>query len=611
MLRALDRFLQSRLGLYGAAASLLCLTQLICTPSFSAPQKSNPAPHNVISELEDNNKASETKSTSKTLPAEIESASTQSKGPEPESLTENSNAAEPALNSSTPKDDSATVIKPEVQSPSPSRPKVSIPPNDSTSQSDYQSVVFREKPVLKLFYKNESQASDVLAKARQASAQLESAMNAADPLEPNSKLVDVIIQKDQSLDVRIRGYRIITLSSEDRKAAGFNNAQDYKEALYTDLNHFVSEEFQRLHIQKIALQFFLSVFFALMGFVIFHQARMFFNRADLMIEEKRESLKPIVLLSETLISSQTLGGLFALFLVIGRVASYVIILLTTLGAILGQFTVTRTAMSHVMAEIFTQGLKSLQSLLEALPGLLLAVILLFCWNLSLKILDLFLKGVRSGRISWSFLQEYRISVVRFWGTALSCVVFFPLIIASLFGRFDTPIETILIGAALILLLATLPILISIAAGSFMLWQGGLALGQWIKLSKIQGEIADISLHKITIVPEEGGRIHIPMSQLLFKGFTEKREYNKREFLFKVERLTPLESTLEKIETLFRDKNIEVSVACLSLSSSMYHLALTVPRFSHGMRHEVLSTLSEAHDQGLIKLSADLIDEAMF
>lgn len=474
----------------------------------------------------------------------------------------------------------------------------------------YKNVVFREQPVFKIYYKNEGQLSELTEKVKQASANLENAMNASDTLETDSKLVDILIKEDQSLEVRVRGYKIVNLDKNDRRAAGYKTASDYKEALQTELNNFVTEEFQRLHIQKIALQFFLSVFFALMGFAIFHQIKMFFNRADLMIEEKRESLKPVVLMSETLISPQALGGLFALFLVIGRVFSYIVILLTTLAAILGQFTVTRTAMSHVFSEIFTQGIKSVQALLESLPGLLLAFILLFFWNLSLKILDLFLKGVRSGRISWSFLQEFRISVVRFWGTALSCVIFFPLIAASLFGRFNTPIEHIIIAATIILLLATLPLLISVATGSFVLWQGALELGQWIKIGDKQGEITEISLYRLTIVPEEGGRVFIPMALFLFKSFTHKREYNKKTYHFKLQKQKGLEETLEDLRSLFAEKNIEVALDCISLSSTFYHLSLAVPRFSSSVHMEVLSTLSSAHDKGVLKLSSDLIEELL-
>ncbi|MCO5114081.1 MAG: mechanosensitive ion channel [Bdellovibrionaceae bacterium] len=474
----------------------------------------------------------------------------------------------------------------------------------------YKNVVFREQPVFKIYYKSEDPLPELTEKIKQASANLENAMNASDTLEADSKLVDILIKEDQSLEVRVRGYKIVNLDKNDRRAAGFKTASDYKEALQTELNNFVTEEFQRLHIQKIALQFFLSVFFALMGFAIFHQIKMFFNRADLMIEEKRESLKPVVLMSETLISPQALGGLFALFLVIGRVVSYIVILLTTLAAILGQFAVTRTAMSHVFAEIFTQGIKSVQALLESLPGLLLAFILLFFWNLSLKILDLFLKGVRSGRISWSFLQEFRISVVRFWGTALSCVIFFPLIAAALFGRFNTPIEHIIIAATIILLLATLPLLVSVATGSFVLWQGALELGQWIKIGDKQGEITEISLYRLTIVPEEGGRVFIPMALFLFKSFTHKREYNKKTYHFKLQRQKSLEDTLEDLRSLFTEKNMEVTLECISLSSTLYHLSLVVPRFSSSVHTEVLSTLSRAHDQGVLKLSSDLIEELL-
>lgn len=585
----------------------------------------NAAPNDTAKENINGDKASTDKTTAKTkdtsknkkkkskVAAESETALETKPALDAASTESNAASAENEVVPETEAQDEQ-VVKPTPQPAATAKP-VSLKndngpgsPEEALENSQFVSVSFREKPIFRIFYLNPDDMDPTAKKAQLATANLEKAMNANDPLEAQSKLVNVILKDDDILEIRVRGYKITELTAADRIAAGYKNTEEYKEQLLTELNTFTSEEFQRLQIQKFALQFFLSVFFALMGFVIFHQARMFFNRADLMIEEKRESLKPMVFLSETLISAHALGGLFTLFLVIGRVFTYAIIILTSLAAILGQFTTTRTAMSHLFSELFAQSLKNLQSLFEALPGFLLAIILLFFWNLSLKILDLFLKGVRSGRISWSFLQEHRIAVVRFWGTAISCAVFFPLVIASVFGRFNTPIEFIIISAAIILLFSTLPIFVSIACGSFVLWQGNLRLGQWIQIGDKQGEVTEISLYKMTLVPDQGGRIHIPMSHLLIRSFSEKRENHSKEFRFKLERHASLEHTLTHLQEIFAAHSFETTLTCISLSATEFHISMTIPKFPQGLKSSVLSVLSKAHDDKKITLSSDLIEE---
>lgn len=478
---------------------------------------------------------------------------------------------------------------------------------DESTPSLYANIVFREKTIFKIYYKNEKQKNQTLNRAAKATAALEEAMNANTPLEPDSPQASVNFNTKHQLEVRVRGYKIAEFTNEDRAAAGYKSLKDYQEALLTELNIFVGNEFKRLQIQKLSLKFFLSVFFALLGFLSLRQARVFFNSADLNIEEKRESLKPMTFMSETLISSQALGGFFALFLVFGRVLTYFVVTLATAAAILGQFTTTRNAMGNALSKIFSDSLAYLQSMLEFLPGLVLAVILLFLWNISIKILDLFLRGVRSGRISWSFLQANRIAIVRFWGISLLSLLFFPLILASLFGRFNNPLEFVVIACAIILCISTLPILISVTAGSFILWFGQIKPGQWIKIGKTIGEVADVSLFKITLIPPNGGRIFIPMFQLLYQSYTEMGFDYQREFHFKIERHMSLEDSISKVQGLFPTK-LNVNIKCLSLSGNEYKLSILTSSFNSDTKRTILSSLSMAHDQKLIVLTSDLIEE---
>src|SRR5690606_34355256 len=150
-------------------------------------------------------------------------------------------------------------------------------------------------------------------------------------------------------------------------------------------------ERSRLHTQHLASQLFLSIFIALLGFIVLKQINRLFNRADHLLDERRETLKPVSLLSEQLISTQTLGTLLAFSLAVGRILAYLVVAISTVLAIFSQFAFTRSLMRRFFSDLAVQMFKSLQLLLQFIPGLLLALVLLVGLQAALKILDLFLK----------------------------------------------------------------------------------------------------------------------------------------------------------------------------------------------------------------------------
>ncbi len=462
-------------------------------------------------------------------------------------------------------------------------------------------ILFKEKTFFKIAYQNEDDKKAKLKRAQEASTALEKAMSLDEPVNPDGQIVEVNFINPRLIEVKVRGFKILELTSKDAKAAGFENFQEYADFAFREMSLFVSQTLDQLKIQKLALKFFLSVFFGLLGFVVFRRVIILFNKADRLIEIKKDKFKPLIFLSETLITGQTLGGLLASLLVLGRMLTYLVVVLTTTAAIFGQFTFSRNLMGSFFAELLAGTFKVLQSLLESIPGLILAFSLLFILQLSLKVLHLYLKGVRSGRISWKFLQENRTPVVDFWGPAILIVFFLPLTVASIFGRFNTPLEFIFVGAAVVLTLAQLPVLASIAAGSFIIWQGHIRVGEWIQVGELSGEVTDIHLHQLTLVPHKGGRVHIPMIRLLFNSFSESREAPPREFHFAIKKTTGLTETFEKIKKLMPEEKT-VIIQCRGLSESSFQLALKTSDFRNEDTNLLYEIFSRAQDKGEIQMT---------
>lgn len=459
-------------------------------------------------------------------------------------------------------------------------------------------ILFKEKVVFRLPYNDENhdQAS---SKAKEASASLEKALSAELPLSEDAETVSVKLTNKNIVEVLVRGYKVFELNTMDQKASPYETMEEYYNFTSRELNSVIPQMVERIKFQKLALRFFLSVFFGLMGFVVFRRVIVLFNQADRLIEIKKETFRPMTFLSETLISGQTLGGLLASLLVFGRMITYLIVILTTAAAIFGQFQATRDMMSTFFGELISGAFKIVQSFFESIPGLLLAFLLLFTFQVSVKFLHLYLKGVRSGRISWRFLQENRIPVVNFWGPLLLVAFFFPLAVASAFGRFNTPIETILVVLASVLVVSQIPVWSSIAVGSFLIWQGQVRVGMWLKCGKNQGEVTEVSLHKITLVPMEGGRIHVPMFHLLFYSFTDSREIPTKKLELQVKRQQGLEETMELVRDLM-PAAFSPHVLCRGIGPEIFTLELQYNIHSDSDRQQVFALLAKAQAEHKIE-----------
>lgn len=464
-------------------------------------------------------------------------------------------------------------------------------------------VIFREKAAFKIYYQDSKDSEVATERSREASVALEKALNAPDPLTPTSQAVETSI-RGKNLEVRIRGYKVIDLNQKDQKAAGFESLEEYQEQVRSEFNFFISKELDRIQVQKIALQFFLSFFFAFLGFIVYRQVKVAFNKADQIIENRRESFKPVVLMSENLVSGQALGGLLAFFLVVGRVIAYLLVILTTITAILGQFEFSKVLLHAFFAQSFSQFLSTVQSIIAVIPSLLLGMVLLFIWNLSLKVLELFLKGVRSEKFSWAFLSQHRVPIVKFWGTVALTILFFPLIIAAFFGRFNTPLETIVLMVTGIIVLSALPIVASLAVGSFILWQRTIEPGQRLQLGDSSGRIVDVKLHQLSVESDSGNLFYVPMSLLMLRSYAISLNPEIRTFEFHLVRNQPLAETLKSVQSLFA-ADARVQLQCLSASATEFKLVLSV---TMSAQYNVVEILSDAHDQQKIQLNNELIKE---
>ena len=140
----------------------------------------------------------------------------------------------------------------------------------------------------------------------------------------------------------------------------------------------------------------------------------------------------------------------------------------------------------------------------------------------------------------------------------------------------------------------------------MLWQGLVKPGEWVEVGDTSGEITDITISKLTLVPANGGRVHIPMILLMFKSCFEK-EAPRFQVLLKVKKQGSLEEMKETLKNLF-PSNFSMGISCLAMTQENFQFCLRAPLFKVGLKDEIMSLLAKASDEGVIEVLESSVKE---
>ncbi len=448
-------------------------------------------------------------------------------------------------------------------------------------------IEFREKPV---FYLYSPAKLEPLARKRasELSRNLKLALDISTPM--SGPPLELKASFDGAIEIKVRGTVVGRLEPNDTTYAGYSSTASYIEFLRTGLSGLVDSERRRQSIQQWSLHFFMTVFFLLLGLLAFRQVSKFFDRADKLLDEKKDSLSPISFLSETVISEQTLGGVLAIALLMGRILSSVLILSATLLLILGQFESSRTWMTQVITNLGDHVILGFQSFLFFFPKILLGALLVFVGHIGLKALALYLNGIESGRIHWKLISPHRSPIVRFWGGILIVGLITPLFLATLMGGFGSPIETWLTRLAIILVALGLgPYFLSLTYGSILLWQDHLPIGTQCKFAKSVGVIRRRTLDALYVEDLNGQVTRIPFILLAFVPVTKLPNANKS---MRIEMIGDAKTELELFFKKIREvldinfENLEIAEITQSQDGGQIRFLIT----ANGSQEVVLAKL---------------------
>lgn len=434
---------------------------------------------------------------------------------------------------------------------------------------------------------------DPRKRAKEATSALENALEHSDKSE-NDAAVTVRIEGEVAV-VRIGKILVTTLHEADAQRDGLT-LERYAERMEGNLRAFVEEQRQRKAIQLFVLHVFLSVFFGVLGFLTLRFLRTAFDRWDSSLDRRRGSLEAISILRVPVISGEALGGSLAFGLAVGRVTAYVSAVIATFGAILGQFDATRPLLSRLVSWSAGPVLRGVETVVSAVPGVILAAVLFVGVRAGLRVLNLLLDGVSSKQIVWKKLPPARVPVFRVVVSALTVVIAGPLLVSAAFGQFGTPLEWLALGVGGVLLLASVPALASFTIGVIVLWRDNVRPGDWVQVGVVSGEVTHLSLGELSLVPEGGGTIGIPMLYLLWHPLRRLREAPEVSFELTVRRDRPAKDLVQVVLAAIVEIEPDAKAECTEIRHREMTLRISAPSIRAGVRQQLLIAVSDAVDR---------------
>ncbi|MBI1944477.1 MAG: mechanosensitive ion channel family protein [Deltaproteobacteria bacterium] len=438
---------------------------------------------------------------------------------------------------------------------------------------------------------------DARRRALEAGDALEAALSEvpADGVAP----LEIVLNGEVAL-VRVCGRAVATLTPADAAAEGAPDLAHYTEELEGRLLPFVQAELRRSSAQSIALSVFLFVAFGLLGVLTLRAARKAFDRLEGMVEQRRGALQPLTLLSIPLISGETLRGALLVGLFIGRILGYLVVTAVALGAALSQFEVTRPWLGTIATALLRPLVAGVDAGARAVPGLLLATLLVVLTAAGLRFARLWLDSVAQGRVEARMVRPVRVPATRVVVTAAALLVVAPLVVAAAFGRFGTPLETLAVAGGAAVLLAFVPVLASAAVGVVVLWRGALKPGDWIEVGDRHGEIASLSVLDVVLVPETGGTVVVPMLLLALRPVA-RTAAPRVAVVVRLKRDRPWTDLEPRLLALARAVEAGASVALLEAGERSVSCELSVPVGKPAARSALLTQVVQAAERGELTL----------
>jgi hypothetical protein len=445
-----------------------------------------------------------------------------------------------------------------------------------------------------------SQGREARVRAADAAAAFTAALTTE--AGPDARPAQVVL-RDTVAIVKVQGRAVATLTAADAEAAGAPSLPAWAEEQETRLIEFVTTWQRRRALQSLAFHVFFSITLVVVAVLTLRGVNRAMARADAAIEDRAATIKPLVLFDVPVLSSDAARGLLATGLIVGRVLGVVIVVLATVGGVLAQFATTRPLLERVLAAGARPIVRGLEVLAAAIPGILLAALLVVLLRGGLRFLRLLLDGVAAGRVTSRLVRPRRVPVTRVVATVAIVLLALPLIVAAAFGRFGTPFETLALVAGSVVLLACLPLVASAAVGVALVWRGTLTAGDWVEVDGEAGEVSSIGLTELVVVPARGGTVSVPMLMLAVRPLRRLARQPELEHLVRIERREKATVLIERLTAIARSVDADGGAEIIDADAETALVRLFVPLGKSDAHNALSRALLNAVDEGIIALAS--------
>ena len=159
-----------------------------------------------------------------------------------------------------------------------------------------------------------------------------------------------------------------------------------------------------------------------------------------------------------------------------------------------------------------------------------------------------------------------------------------------------------------LFLSSVPVLASIAAGAFVVWRSSLRVGDWVEIGKVRGEVIEVGVEEVRLVPLNGGKVSIPMFYLLVQPLVHLPQPPALRLHLKLKNAGPVAALLAKVSDLFPE-DLGPRVELVGLDSDLVVVCVNFTSLKLEVREKVVHTLVTAVDNNQIELIESKMIEA--
>jgi small-conductance mechanosensitive channel len=445
-----------------------------------------------------------------------------------------------------------------------------------------------------------SQGKDPRRRASEASAAFKAALRAEAPKDAPAAQV---VQQDGVAIVKVRGRTVATLTIADAIAAGAVSMETFAEERETRLVEFVENYESRHSLQQLAFHIFFSVFLCVLAVLALRGLNAAFRRADAAVEDRAATIKPLVVFDVPLLSSDAMRGILATALVVGRVVSVVVVVVAATAGVMAQFERTRPLLESLASAAGRPILTGLEALVTAIPGLVLAALLVLLLQGGLRFARLLLDGVAAGRVKSVLVRPQRAPITRVVVTGAATLLALPLLVGAAFGRFGTPFETLALMAAGVVFVGAIPTLSSLAVGVVATWRGVIKPGDWVEVGGVSGEVSAVGLTELVLVPAGGGTVVVPMIMLAYKPLLRSAKQPQLEHLVRVCRDEKAAVLIDKLQAIAKSVDAEGGAEILEADHETVLVRLFIPIGKSDAHNALSRALLNAVDDGSVVLAA--------